>query len=264
MATLLKWLKRLGYFLLFVYVFICGVLYFYQETLIFHPTVLPAGQTFWAGEEVYLPMADGVELHGLWIKERNSKGVILYLHGNKGSNHRCLRQAENLMGLGYDVFMIDYRGFGKSGGEPENESQLFGDAQQVYDWLRTHYREEEMVVVGYSLGSGMAAYLAEQNAPKQLCLVAPYRSMLAMKNIFIPVIPSFLVKYPLRTDSRLPKTDTPTLICHGTQDDLIPFEHSVYLESIDSEDTQLVPLEGVSHRGAIFSKVLRRELAARL
>lgn len=256
----MKWLKRFLYFILFLYVLGCSVVYLQQERMIFQPTTLPQSFQFWAGEETYIPVADDVNLHAMWLRSPRPKGVVLYWHGNRGSNRRCLRQAENLAGLGYDVLMPDYRGFGKSDGSIQSEEQIFADAQAIYDWLQQYYQENQIVLVGYSLGSGVATYLASENTPRHLCLVAPYQSMLAMKEMFAPFIPSFLLKYPLRNDLRLPEVDLPVTLFHGSRDELIPYDHSVYLQTLVPERGKLVRLNGTGHRGAIFSRTLRREL----
>lgn len=257
----MKWLKRFVYFIFFLYALGCGAVYMQQERMIFQPTPLSQNFEFWTGEEVYIPVADEVQLHAMWLRAPRAKGAILYWHGNRGSNRRCLRQAENLAGMGYDVLMPDYRGFGKSDGKIQSEEQMFADAQAVYEWLQQYYREDQIVLVGYSLGSGVATYLASQNQPRHLCLVAPYQSMLAMKDMFAPFIPSFLLKYPLRNDLRLPEVETPITFFHGSRDELIPYDHSIYLQSLVPERGRLVRLNGTGHRGAIFSNTLRRELA---
>lgn len=256
----MKWIKRLLYFIFSLYAIGCIVLYFNQERMIFIPHKLPSNFSFSAGEEINIPVDDNVNLNALWLKNANSKGVILYFHGNKGSNRRCLRQTDNLYGHGYDVFMPDYRGYGKSDGEIYSEDQLMTDAQKTYDFLRQHYDENEIVLLGYSLGSGIATRLAQDNNPQQLYLVSPYKSMVAMKNIIAPFVPSFLMKYPLRTDQKLPQVDCPITIFHGTSDELIPYDHAVFLKEQQPNAIELVALNGVSHRGAIFSNLLRKKL----
>lgn len=256
----MKWIKRLAYLMGSLYVLACIALYFQQERIIFRPDVLAQNFQFWSGEEIRIPVGDELDLHAIWLRESGARGVIMYWHGNRGSNRRCLRQAENLAGLGYDVFMPDYRGFGKSGGTINSQEELFTDAQTAYNWLKQHYTEDQIIICGYSLGSGVASYLAANNAPEHLFLVAPYRSMVAMKDLLFPVVPSFLIKYPLRNDRQLPLVKSPVTLLHGTHDELIPFEHSEYLQQLLPERAKLVPLKGVGHRRSIFSSVLRREL----
>ena len=263
-SYLMKWIKRFFYFLFFLYSVACVLLYFNQERIIFLPSPLASSFSFSAGDEINIPVADNVNLNGLWLRSPNSKGVILYWHGNKGSNRRCLHQAQNLYGLGYDVFMPDYRGFGKSGGKIYSEKQLMADAQKAYDYLLEHYKEKEIALLGYSLGSGIAAHLAMENNPQQLFMVAPYKSMVAMKNLIAPFIPSFLMKYQLRTDKILTQIDCPITLFHGTNDELIPYEHSVFIQNQQPNKIKLVTLKGVGHRKAIFSNLLRSKLGQAL
>ncbi|MFQ5448656.1 MAG: serine aminopeptidase domain-containing protein, partial [Saprospiraceae bacterium] len=111
---MMKLLKRAIALAAILYAVLCAGLFLGQERILFHPGKLPEDYVFRAGEEVEIGVDDGVSLNCLWLKEPASKGVILYLHGNKGSNRRCLHQAQTMTGNGYDIFMPDYRGFGKS------------------------------------------------------------------------------------------------------------------------------------------------------
>lgn len=254
----MKWIKGILKFILGAYVLLCIALFFAQDRLIFHPQTLPEDFTFWEGEEVEISVEDGIALNCVWIKERERKGVILYWHGNKGSNRRCLRQAQTMSGNGYDILMPDYRGFGKSDGEMESEKQMLSDAQKVYDWLKERYREDQIVVVGYSLGSGPATYLAGHNDPQRLVLLAPYTSMVDMKDQLAPFIPDFLLKYPLRSRDYITQVKSPITIFHGTRDNVIPYENGRILQSIRPQLAELVTLERESHRGTIFSSRFRQ------
>lgn len=249
----MKWIKRFFYFLAFLYLLACIIGFFAQEKLIFHPVQLAANFSFRSGEEVFVPIDDHLEMHAMWLRHTNSKGVILYWHGNMGSNRRCMGQAEHLFGGGYDVFMPDYRGYGKTQGTIISEQQLIADAQKTYDYLRQYYDENKIAICGYSLGTGIATQLAINNKPQQLFLIAPYKSMVAMKNKIAPFLPSFLMKYKFRTDKYIDSVDCPISLFHGTNDELIPYDHSVYLQRISPDNIDLISLKGVSHRGAIFS-----------
>ena len=252
--------------MLVIYVLVCIGLYTQQNKIFFNPQKLSEEHTFRLGEEVEVEVAEDIFLNCVWLKERRSKGVILYLHGNKGSNRRCLHQAENMSGNQYDIFMPDYRGYGKSDGVIYSEDQLFADMQKVYDFLKEQYTERQIVIVGYSLGSGMASWLAANNHPKQLFLIAPYISLVDMKNRFTySAFPNFLVKYPLNNQEHLAAVRCPITLFHGTNDELIPYESSEILQQISPKKIQLVPLKGVGHRRAIFDGRFRstvRELLA--
>lgn len=256
----MNWLKRIGYTFLFLYLLLCTVLFFFQKRIIFYPDRLPESHVFRAGEEVEIQVEKDLRLNCLWVKEPPSKGVILYLHGNRGSNRRCLHQAQKMSGLGYDLFMPDYRGYGKSDGRVENDRQLYGDVQKVYDFLKEQYAEDKIVIVGYSIGSGMASYLAANNRPQQLLLLAPYVSLLDMKNRHVPIIPDFLMKFQLRNDQHLAKVTCPVTMFHGTSDRVIPYESSKILQKINDRLIELVTLENESHRGTIFSRGFRNRI----
>lgn len=252
----MKWIKRLGIAFFIFYALVCGMLYAAQERIIFHPDKLSEDYAYDEGEEVELKVDNDVSLNCLWMKEPNPKGVILYLHGNKGSNRRCYHQAQSMAGNGYDIFMPDYRGFGKSDGEIVSEQQLFSDMQVAYDYLKNHFEEDHIVVVGYSIGTGMASYLAANNHPQQLMLLAPYTSVMDLKNGKAPFLPDFLLKYPLLNKDYLKKVKFPVTLFHGTLDEVIPFENSEKLKTINPNLFKLVILpEG--HRGVIFSPIFQ-------
>ena len=253
----MKIVKIIGIFLLVGYLLLCAGLYFGQDQILFKPKKLSEDHQFPSGQEVEIPVAEGISLNCLSVKEPNSKGVILYLHGNKGSIRRCLRQAQTMSGNKYDLFLVDYRGYGKSDGHIFSEAQLFKDVQIVYDYLKKQYREDQIQIVGYSLGSGMASWLAANNSPKRLVLVAPYVSFIDLKNHYIPFVPNFLVKFPLNNKAHLATVKCPVTLFHGTNDEVIPFVSSKELVQVDPTNIKLVTLEGESHRGAIFNNLFR-------
>lgn len=257
----MKTLTKLGWWLVGLYMVACVGLYFLQDLIIFRPQALPEGHQFREGMEVDIPVEDGISLNALWIREARAKGVILYLHGNRGSNRRCLRQTRGMQGLGYDIFMPDYRGYGKSDGAIYSEAQMHADIQQVYDYLKQHYRESQIIVLGYSLGTGMATYLTAHNNPQRLVLVAPYVSMVHLKNRWLPFIPNFIVKYQLKSKDWISQIEQPITLFHGTEDDVIPFDSSKQLQALRPDGSQLISLQGEGHRGALFNPVFKRQLA---
>ena len=256
----MHWIKRIAVFLLALYVVVCGALYFYQETLIFRPRQLAADYRFDAGEEFFLRGADGVELSVLAFRRPDARGAILFLHGNRGSNQRSLRQTEALVGAEYDLYLFDYRGYGKSGGAIVSEEQLYADAQLMYDTLRNRYAEENIVVAGYSLGTGMASYLAAQNNPRHCVLAAPYASITAMKNLWLWMVPDFILKYPLNTADNVARARCPVTVIHGQGDDFIPFGMAEEIKRAAPDRVELIPLPDVGHRGAILDPTFARTI----
>jgi len=124
------------YRILLLYIIICGLLYFFQENLIFFPQKLDKTHKFNfenSFEEKYIETNDGISLNGLLFKADNSKGLIFYLHGNAGSLNTWGGVAKTYTDLNYDVFIIDYRSYGKSEGSINGEEHFFQDIQTTYN-----------------------------------------------------------------------------------------------------------------------------------
>ena len=173
---------------------------------------------------------DGVNLNGLLFKAENSKGLIFYLHGNAGTLETWGKIAKEYTNLGYDIFILDYRSFGKSEGEIENEEQLNKDISIAYKTLIKRYPENKIIIAGYSIGSGLATILASKNNPKALILQSPYYSFTELSSSRVPFFPDFMKKFSLETYEYLPKVKAPVYIFHGMEDQLIPYENSVTIK----------------------------------
>lgn len=238
-------------------------LYFAQESLLFYPDTLPADYVYRKGTEQKIELIDGKQLSCYYNQTANAKGVILYFHGNKGSIRRCIRQSDMMQGLGYDIFMPDYRSYGKSDGPMESQSQFYDDAQKVYDYLLTRYDESKIVVVGYSLGSAAATYLAGENNPKELFLISPFKSIVDLKNRYAPVIPNFLIKYQFRNNQYLQKVKCPISVFYTQRDRVVLPESTLALLEYSEHET-LYELSNTSHRGAIFHDTFREIISRRL
>jgi len=122
--------------------------------------------------------------------------------------------------------MLDYRGYGKSGGRIESEAQLLADVRAAWQAVAPGYAGKRRVVVGRSLGTGPAAALAAELQPEQTVLISPYLSMAALAREHYAWVPAALLRYPLRTDEWLPRVKTPVRLLHGELDDLIAPDHS--------------------------------------
>ncbi len=253
----MKLLKSFFVVIAILYILGCTVLYFTQEAILFNPHELSADHQFRTGLEVKIPVTDDVELSCLLMKDKNPVGAILYLHGQKGNIRRCIGQAKTMAGQGYDILLLDYRGFGKSDGQNYSEQQMFDDVQVAYDYLKKHYDENKIVVAGYSLGTGMASYLASVNNPEHLIMVAPYVSLIQMKNKFLPFIPDFLFKYKFSNKKHLENVKCPVTMIHGLDDTLIPQDSDDQLKAVKPDLIQSILLPNTGHRGVIFCKELR-------
>ena len=238
--------------LLIFYVLICVGLYFFQEKLLFFPDKLNKNHKYSFArpfEELFIKTKDRNLLNALLFKTDSAKGLVFYLHGNAGSLNNWGDVARRYTALDYDVFMLDYPGYGKSEGAIKSETQLFNAIQSAYDKVKEQYHEDSIVVLGYSIGTGPAAHLAATNHPGLLILQAPYYSLTDMMRHTYPIIPTFLLKYKFRTNEYLKNCKMPVVIFHGDQDEIIYYGSSLKLkEEMKTGDT-LITLKGQGHNG---------------
>lgn len=232
-------------FLLSCYALGCGVAYWLQETLIFHPSVLTKDYVFRFEtdyEELYVEVAPKVHLHALHFKAENSKGIVFYVHGNAGSLQDWGSLSSLYLRLGYDLFMFDYRGFGKSDGKIKNQEQFFSDVQILYDYVKSQWDETQIVVEGFSIGTATATKIAVENNPRHLILKAPYYSLVHLIKSRHSYLPKGLLKYQFMTIDYLKQVSCPATLFHGTADELIPVSNAERLfKEVSSVDFVVIP-----------------------
>lgn len=242
---------------------LCGLLYLMQEQFIFFPEKLGKDYQFRFDqpfEEVNIRMEDNVLLHAVLFKADSSKGVIFYLHGNAGSLRSWGEVAGTYTDLDYDVFMLDYRGYGKSEGNISSQEQVYNDMQTVYDHVKTRYDESTIIILGYSIGTGPAARLASTNHPRMLILQAPYFSLTDMMKHIFPMIPTILLKYKFETNTFLANCKVPVVIFHGDEDEVIYYGSSLKLKELLKGTDTLITLQGQGHNGMSFNPEYLEEL----
>lgn len=233
-----------------LYILIVSYLYFNQEDFIFQPSKLNKEYKFQFEEkfeELNISSFDNTNLSGLLFKAENSKGLIFYLHGNAGALDSWGSIAQTYTDLGYDIFILDYRGFGKSEGEIESEEQFYKDVTFAYKKLLSQYAENKIIIIGYSIGTGAASYLASKNNPKALILQAPYYNFSEMADSRFPFLPEFVLKYKFETNTFIQQIKAPVYIFHGDKDQVIPLNNSIKLQKILKPSDQFFPLENQDH-----------------
>jgi pimeloyl-ACP methyl ester carboxylesterase len=236
--------------LISVYLAFALFFYFFQHLFFFRPELLTRHFKYqypFPFEELDFEMEDGGKINAIYFTVPNSRGVIYYLKGNSRSIKGWGKFAKDFVSNGYDFFMMDYRGFGKSRGK-RTQQKLFDDAQFLYKWLSARYPSNQIVVFGRSLGSGIAARVASWNQPRMLILDSPYLSFYHNTKRFLFFLPlQWLMRYDIRTDQYLKTTECPVHIIHGTKDRLIPFKQSVTLHKMFPDKITLHPIEGAHH-----------------
>jgi len=259
-----KALRILTFSLVGIYVISATTLYFYQDKLIFKGWKLDKDFQCQIGTEIKISGEDGNQLSCLYVNQKNPKGIIIYFHGNRGNLKRCTYQAQQFLVPNYDLIMPDYRGYGNSEGEIESQDQLFNDAQAIYDYVKNKFDEKDITLVGYSLGTGVVSYLAEHNNPSALYLVAPYKSLIDVKDDLGIPVPDFLVKFPLETYKRIKNINCPIYIFHCPSDQLLPYDSSYEMYQQNKERIKFFTLNGDSHASTIFNNKIKQIISANL
>lgn len=246
-----------------IYIVTVAFFFFNQEKFFFHPQKLQKDFKFkfpMEFKELNILTPDSTILNGIIFKADTSKGLIFYLHGNAGSLKEYGETAKIITDLKYDLFVLDYRGFGKSEGSIENQIQLFNDMQIAYDKIKSTYDENKIIIYGYSLGTGLAAKLASTNKPRLLILQAPYFSYTDIFKHKCPVIPTFLVRYKIETNKYITDCKMPIIIFHGDKDNVIYYKSSIKLMKLTKPGDKLITLSGQGHMGISHNHEYLKEL----
>ena len=231
------------------YAGLLAALYTNQEQLIFPATRLPADYQFRFDqrfEEIKVEVP-GSSLSALLFRQPDPRGLIFYLHGNGGDLTSWTTGLEFYRRINYDLFIFDYRGYGKSTGRIESEAQLHSDVRAAWESIAPRYRKLPIVLFGRSLGTALATRLAADVDPAMLVLVTPFTSLAAAGKRSYPFAPEFLMKYPLRTDAKIGAVKSPVLLVAGTQDELTPLADSEQLKALVRSPAELLVVEGAGH-----------------
>lgn len=235
--------------------------YYLQEKLLFYPNnsvtcfeQIKADRSF---QTVTLTARDGTKLSG-WLRLNAGKAkapLILYF-GGKGENSskafsKFLKQGTFSKFAGYNVMMVDYRGYGYSAGKPDDKA-MFSDALDTYDYaVKQSYTDPSRVVaVGYSIGTGGAVYLASQRPAKGLILVAPYYSGVQLYNGMLDIFHgplTYLVRYQFDTEKYAPKVKCRSLIFTSKKDKTINWRQSEALSKRFPSIAELEFIDSASH-----------------
>jgi len=238
---------------LIAYLLVALLAMLFEESLILFPSPYPNGDWQPAGlgqEEVYFQAADGTRLHGWYVPHDHPRAVVLFCHGNAGNvTHRAdsLRALHN--GVGVAVFVFDYRGYGRSAGRPSEEG-IIADARAARAWLaqRAAVSEQEIVVLGESLGGAVAVHLAAEDGAGALVLESTFTSVADMGAELYPWLPvRYLIRTRLDSLSKIAKYHGPVLISHGDCDTIVPFAHGQRLFKAANEPKEFAAMTGCDH-----------------
>ena len=258
---LFRWLK-------IIIIIYCGIgiaVFYLQDYLLFHPVVIERNIPWkfdvpFEEMDIALSNTDTLNLVKFFPKDSLRKGVVIYFHGNKENIGRYAKFATNFTKHGYEVWMEDYPGFGKSVGT-RNEKILYRQAEQLHKLALTKYHKDSIIIYGKSFGTGIASYLAAAKDCKRLILETPYYSIPALFSCYAPVYPfESMSVYKIPTNEYLQEAKYPITIFHGTDDGVIPYRCAKKLKAVLKPSDQFVTIEGGTHHNLndfpLFHRVL--------
>jgi uncharacterized protein len=229
---------------------------FFEDKFIYHPAKYPEG--VWdiqhgkvSREDITLTTEDKVSIHG-WYSSPNppmkDSPVILWLHGNGGNITTCYPLVQNYVEMGFEVFIIDYRGYGRSSGRPTEEG-IYKDARAAWDYLLNERKilAERIVIQGVSLGGAPAIELSTRVNPAGLIVQCTFTSIADMARIRMPFVPGFLVRTRMDSIRKIASIRSPKLIIHSTLDEVVPFWMGRKLYEAASEPKHFLEVPDAYH-----------------
>lgn len=248
-----------------MYLLAAGVLFVLQRQFQYFPTHNnpdPAALGLTGVRVENLETPDGQTLVLWYTPAPEGRPTILFFQGNAGEIADRADRLTAYQSAGLGAAFLSLRGYGGSSGHP-TEAGLVADAMTAYDWLISQgVVAENIVIVGESLGTGIAVQLAGARQAGALVLGAPYASAVeiaAGQFFWLPV--GFLMKDQFRSIDHFGSVTIPTLILHGTDDQVIPFASGQRLRAAGSQPIEFVVLEGAGHDALFYPETWSREIA---
>lgn len=226
----------------------------FEEKLIYFPYKYPDGnwqpETYGLkAEDCFFTTSDGLKLHGWFFRVDNPRATMLWCHGNAGNITHRLDNIQKLLPLGINVFIFDYRGYGRSEGEPSEEG-LYADARAAYDFLtgEKSIRSDSIVVFGRSIGSVVAVDLAAERPCRGLILESSFPSAKAMARELFPFLPLHLfLRSRFDADSKIARIKVPILFIHGIEDRTVPIHLGKQLFERANQPKTFYEIRGADH-----------------
>jgi len=208
-------------FLLFLTIFQARLIYIPLKEMQATPEVI--GLEY---EPINFKGSDGTHLFGWFIPAKKSKTTLLFMHGNAGNISHRLDSIKLFNSLGLNVFIFDYRGYGKSEGTA-GEQNTYDDAKSAWNYLLKNKRvkAEDIIIFGRSLGGAIATNLGHTLKPKGIILESTFTSVKDFSSDVYPFLPKFLIHFNYETTKYLKDINYPVLVIHSEDDDIIPFKH---------------------------------------
>lgn len=238
-----------------IYVILTICLYLFQSFLVYFPDKkihFSPNQVGLDYEDINFTTQDGVDLNGWFIAAANNY-TLLFCHGNAGNISHRLESIYIFNQLGLNVFIFDYRGFGKSGGSI-SELGSYADAEAAWQYLlqKRNILPEKIIIFGRSLGSGVASWLAREKNPLAIIIESSFISIPELARKHYPIFPVKLlarIKYPV--NDYIQHISSAKLVIHSIDDELIPYQHGQKNFQLAPEPKKFLSIHG-SHNNAFL------------
>lgn len=244
-------LRGLKIFILLYCLIGIGV-YYLQDKIFFHPLPVPESKTYHFGQpfrELNIPYTSNSNINIVQFYDSTviARGVMLYFHGNKNNIEWYAHRAAFLTGQGYEVWMIDYPGYGKSSGD-FSEATLYEWSEQLYKLARARFAADSIIIYGQSLGSGIAAWLAAHHSNKALIMESAYYSFPSLLSNYLPIFPAQkMIHFKIPTWQYLQQVEAPVLLLHGSNDWIIPLRNAEKLQPFLKKADAFIVIPAAGH-----------------
>lgn len=240
------------------YLILAAFLFVFQANYVFFPSrvmgATPADAAL-AYEDVSLQTEDGESLHGWFIPAAEADLTLLFLHGNAGNISHRLESLRIFHELGLNSLIVDYRGYGRSTGKP-SEQGTYRDAQAAWQHLVEHRGTppDRIVIFGRSLGGSVAVWLAAQQAAGGLIIESTPTSIPDVGAKIYPFLPvRLLARIHYNAVGLIGEVESPVLIVHSRDDEIIPYAHGERLFQTAREPKMFLPIRGDHNAGFLIS-----------
>ena len=244
-------IRNLLFIISIVYLAMIILLYVNQREVMYHPHKQKHELAYYKlqdTEEISLTTQDNVKLQAWFRKPDSNKNMVIFLHGNAGNLENRVDKLKQLIEMGYGFIIPAWRSFGKSEGTPTREG-LSLDARAAIAYVQSKgYKLEQTIMIGESLGTGVATEMALEHKFKGLFLITPYTSIADRASEMYPfMLAQYLTKDNFKILDNIAKINQPLFIIHGDKDIVVPYQHAERVFAAAKEPKKFILYPGIGH-----------------